>query len=340
MMRFILFPLSLIYAFAMKIRNQLYDREILSVVRLSKPVVSVGNLTMGGTGKTPLICELLNWALDQGLRPAVISRGYKSSIKGIAKVQTGENSLRYGDEPAMVVKKFPMVPFYIGADRVAVAQELIRNEAVDIIFADDAFQHRRMGRDLDIVIIDCTESLENYQVLPSGRGRELQSGILRADYIILNKVNLVAPQKKQEVIEFIASVCGKRQIPVIESEYYVRQFLSLDGANKQELKSNERVLLVSGVGNPAAFEDLMSLNLKVVKHLVYRDHHAYSNKDLDKVLTLGRELNIQRIVTTEKDAVKMSSLNPSEKNIWVAELVPKLSLRVKSLHEKIRLLCH
>ncbi|MCB0349778.1 MAG: tetraacyldisaccharide 4'-kinase, partial [Bdellovibrionales bacterium] len=258
---------------------------------------------------------------------------------GNAKVASSHNAVLYGDEPAMVAKKFPDVPFYIGADRVAVAKHLLQHEQVNIIFADDVFKNRRLGSNLDIVIVDGTEELKNYQVLPVGRGRECQSGLKRADFIIVNKVNLITPDKKREVLDYISQILAEKIVPVIESEYYVKELKSLDSAQSEELVSNERVLLFSGLGNPKGFEDLMNQKLNVVCHEIFRDHYQYSRHDLQKILSLAAKTKVKRIITTEKDAVKISSLVGADSNIWVAQLAPKLSLRVKSLHEKILSIC-
>lgn len=236
-------PFSWLYDLVMRIRNKMYDSGKLKTYKFDKPIVSVGNLTMGGTGKTPIICKLLHfWALEQGLRPAVISRGYKSKVRGVAKVHLDIKTNYFGDEPAMVVNRFPNVPFYIGADRVAVVESVLANESVDIIFADDAFQHRQFHA-VDIVDLECTEDKMNYQVLPAGRGRERVSGLKRADYIILNKVNLVAPEKKMEVLDFITQNCVGDEVPIIESEYYVKNLKRLSNQEKAELVSSEKVLL-------------------------------------------------------------------------------------------------
>ncbi len=321
----------------MRARNWLYDRQIWQSQGVSVPVVSVGNLTLGGTGKTPIICELLRWAIENKLNPAVISRGYKGKYESsVARVPVGADPASFGDEPTMIADRFPDVPVYVGRDRVTVARQLLsENPNVKVIFADDAFQHRRLRRDLDIVVVDCMEPIHNYSVVPAGRGRESAQALRRADCVVLNKVNLVPPERKQEVIEFIDRTIGGREIPVIESEYYVGRLIRLDNHETVEPRAFESVTLVSGIGNPQAFETLIGKNFAVKKHFVYRDHHKYSRSEVQKILAISRGYNVKRILTTEKDAVKLRPLAHESDLFWQAELRPKLSLRVKWLYEKI-----
>lgn len=319
----------------MDFRNYLYDHEILKVYRSKIPVVSVGNLTLGGTGKTPILIELLSWALRLGLRPAVISRGYKGTFKNFAKIPRDPDPEVYGDEPSMISKKFPNVPIYVGGDRVALLNEVIKKENVNIVFADDAFQHRRMHRVIDIVIIDCTEKIDNYRVVPTGRGREFQAGLKRADFIILNKVNLASPSDKNNIINFIEEVCGDKDIPIIESEYYISQYISLDEQRQFQPTEYEKVLLVSGVGNPHSVSGLVNKSLSVGRHLAYDDHHKFTLEDVNHILKIFKGANFKKIIITEKDAIKLQKFEELHEFVWVAHLTPKMSIRAKSLYERI-----
>lgn len=326
--------MSSLYSQVMNVRNHLYEQGWLKVHDFQVPIVSVGNLTMGGTGKTPIVCELLKWAQDHGIRVAMVSRGYKSEIKNIVKVPPEGSAQKYGDETALVASRFPKVPVYIGGDRVAVVNQLLASENVQIIIADDALQHRRLGRDIEIIVLDCTEDIQNYAVVPKGRGREDKSGLRRADFIILNKVNLASPEQKQKVLEFIDEICGE-EIPIIESEYHVGRLVHLGSQLSAEAKGYEKVVLVLGIGNPKSFESLLNRNFDVKEHFVFRDHHYFEQKEIDEILRRCTELGVQKIIVTEKDAIKLKTLQHTNEKFWVAELTPKLSLRVKTLYEKI-----
>ncbi len=327
--------LSFAYSAVMHVRNMLYDAQLIETHKFAVPVVSVGNLTWGGTGKTPIICELVRWSLEQGFKPAVISRGYKGQFKGVLRVPIDGEASVYGDEPAMMAKRFGSVPVYVGGDRVAVMKELLAKESVQIIFADDAFQHRRLARALDVVVMDCTEKLEHYEVVPLGRGREEKSALKRADFIILNKVNIAPPEAKQQTLDFIDRICEGREIPVIESEYYIKRLVRLDGHEETGAGRFQKVLLASGIGNPAAFSALVAKNFDIKGHMIFRDHHIYSASDIRNIIAEARRLGVDKILVTEKDAVKIRHLAIGHLLFYVAELGPKLSLRVKGLYEKI-----
>lgn len=337
MRRILLNPLSALYSTIMDVRNRLYDREIWHSQNVGVPVISVGNLTVGGTGKTPIICELLRWASDHRLNPAVVSRGYKGKFKApVVRVLPGADPTEFGDEPTMMAEQFPNVPVYVGPDRVVVARELLKEHPeVRVLFADDAFQHRRLHRDLDIVVVDASEPVENYAVIPAGRGRETTISLRRANCIILNKVNLVAPEQKQAAIEFIDKILDGQDVPVIESEYYVQRLIRLYDGAVEEPREFESVTLVSGIGNPAAFEALVAKNFDVKKHFKFRDHHGYTAGEVEKILAESRSRKVRRIVTTEKDAVKLRRLVGENELFWKTDLRPKMSLRVKWLYEKI-----
>lgn len=334
-MNFFLSPLSFFYSFFMSGRNWLYDNGYLKVHRFSVPIVSIGNLTWGGTGKTPILCELLRWSLEQGLKPAVVSRGYKGRVRGVERVAFDGDPTHFGDEPVMVANRFSNVPIYVGADRVAAVKTILANEKIQIIFADDAFQHRRLGRSLDVVILDCTEKTENYKVAPLGRARENKKALCRAQFVILNKVNLSPPQNKQAALDFIGQICSDVGTPIIESEYYLKRLVKMDGTEEATSPRYQSVLLVSGIGNPSAFAALVSKNHDVRGHLIYRDHHNYSDLDIEKIINEAQRLKVEKIFITEKDAIKLRRFKEKLTLVCVAELAPKLSLRVKGLYEKI-----
>lgn len=335
-MRRLLLPFTYLFDRATRCRNRLYDSGFFKADRFQIPIVSVGNLTMGGTGKTPIICELLRWSLEKGIRPAVVSRGYMRESKGVVKVMIDDDVRKSGDEPLMIASRFPQVPVYVAERRADAIHEILKNENVQIIFADDAFQHRALDRSLDVVVLDATEKIKNYEVLPVGRGRENKTGLCRADYIVLNKVNLVAPEQKKEVIDFIEGICEK-SVPLIESEYYISRFVSLDGQKVENPQAYEKIALLSAIGNPSAFAALLGKNFDVRKHFIFRDHHTFSREQIAKALKEADAIGVKKIVVTEKDAVKLRRLHLDfgQEKVWVAELSPKLSLKVKSLYEKI-----
>lgn len=318
-------PLAGLYAFVIRLRNFAYDRKILPSFsghspRAGRriPVISIGNLTAGGTGKTPLTALLVETWLKQGRRVGVMSRGYGGTRKGVVKVINDSNRERariYGDEPTWLAARFPEVPVYVGVDRVQVAKELLENESVDMLVADDAFQHRRLQRDLDFVLIDATEPRWHYSSLPAGRMREGFASLKRANVVFLNKVNLAEP----EYVEWLRQVIQKNvrtSTPIIEMESVIGGYSLLNSPGQGHVPGSglkgKRLLLVSGIGRPATFSQLVSLasQADIVEHLIYRDHHPYSEEDLRLIEAKGNDLGIDALVITEKDAVKLMNWKP------------------------------
>lgn len=334
-MRFLLKPFSFIYAQIIRFRNYLYDTRRFNTVNFKTPIVSVGNITMGGTGKTPLLCELLRWALEKNLRPAVVSRGYRGHYVGVQRVHPDSDAKTFGDEPVMISNLFKNVPIYVGRDRSEAVTALLADEKVDVIFADDAFQHRQLGRSLDVVVIDCTEKIENYSVLPEGRGRESLDGLKRADFIILNKVNLVEPKVKQQVLELIEAACGEQTVPVIECEYYIKNIFRLDENKAQSIREGEKIALMTAIGQPSSLYEMLSKKFSIQHHYRFRDHHVFERSELAQIVSDMKSLNVDKIVVTQKDAVKLKQYPDYSNVFWVTELSPKLSLQTKMLYEKI-----
>lgn len=343
-LRNLLYPLGVMYDLATSGRNWAYDHNLISIEKVDVPIISFGNLTMGGTGKTPLLCEILSWAETEGRKVGVVSRGYGGTYQGIVRVPNSIEPRIYGDEPSIIARQFPKVPIYLGRSKVKAAKELIRKESVDVIFVDDGFQHRSLWRDINILIIDVTEPIVNYRVLPWGRGRENTRFASRADVIIYNKVNLVSESQRARVLEWTDQfVSDSLPSPLtIECEYHVRQIRNLYSQEVINIPSEDKwdslgaAHLVSAIGNPKSFEQMMRLKFAVKSHRIFGDHHFYTKNDVEDICKLANEK--EKIIITEKDAIKIKNLIQTDHNIWVAELKPKMGLKVKLLYDKIRLL--
>jgi tetraacyldisaccharide 4'-kinase len=333
--RLALFPATQLFGIAAMARSWLYSSGVLRSVKVGVPVISVGNVTVGGTGKTAVVLELLKWCESQGLKPGVVSRGYKRKGKGVERVMLIDDAaLLYGDEPTLMAQKFPNIPVYVGARRRDAAAALLANHKVDIIFADDAFQHRALWRDLDIVLIDATEEAENYQLLPAGRGREKLSALNRAQFVILTKTNLVPPAKRVSAIKMLEQYLKSRQA-LIECKYIATRWIPLTGGEPREIKKTDRVFLVSGLGNPEAFRTTISAVAKVVGHSRFADHHDYTIQNFEDVLEEFAAAQADYILTTEKDAVKLRKFASLHGKVRVALLEPQLSGDIKNLYDTI-----
>ena len=333
----ILAPLSQLLSSIVRLRNFTFSRGFRQINKLPVPVVSVGNITVGGTGKTPIILHLLAWSLGQNKQPGVISRGYKGKFNGPHRVDlsTTENAPRYfGDEPTMIAANYPSVPVFVCPNRFEAGEALLAEDPVDIIFADDAFQHRQLYRDLDIVVIDALEPLKNYRVLPDGRGREPVIGLRRADFIILNKINMVSAKEKASVREFIKMVTSE-QVPIAECGYQLSDICHIGDGQKRNVPEGTKCLLVSGVGRPESFEKLLAdESIEAVHHMSYEDHYEYKNHDIQEILRRMRKYGADIVLMTEKDAVKISNLT-EEKVFCFAKLELKFSKEISRLYEKI-----
>ncbi len=273
----------------MSLRNWLYDNSWLKQISVDRPVISVGNLTFGGTGKTPFVQLLLEYCKIKNIAVGVVSRGYKRQSTGVLEVQSSD-SLRYGDEPSLIKKTYPNAIVYVGSRRVEAAQNLIATyPKTQLIIADDAFQHRNLKRNLDIVLIDSSKPLWHLRPFPFGLGRESLAGLERAHFLVLTRAEL--NQNLSPQIKFKGTVieCKTKGQPL--------RYL---GSSKPFLKL-EKLMAVSAIGNPQSFEK--NLNLPLVGVARFSDHYSYKQSDIDRL-----EKSESFFVTTEKDEVKIQKL--------------------------------
>jgi tetraacyldisaccharide 4'-kinase len=347
-MRFLLWPLALSYALISLLRNICYDHEwFLRTYQVGRPVISIGNITAGGTGKTPFADFLIQLLSARGHSLGVISRGYRGQVKGIAKIDiTRVNAATYfGDEPTWLAQRFPKIPVYVGTNKVDVANELVRQEpSVELILADDAFQHRRLKRSFNIIILDATEPQSSYWPLPVGRGREdFEYALERASAIVFNKVNLANPGNLLRLKRRVQKALDKSVFkPVLlDTQMILVGFSDLHSGEVWRSSGTKiRVILVSGIARPQTFLQLVlaHASVEVLQHKIYGDHHAYSQSDFREIENLALALGADRILVTQKDAVKMKAWQPqSPLQIAVSqlELAPVESQAVDELYEKI-----
>jgi tetraacyldisaccharide 4'-kinase len=299
---------SFLFEQGVRIRGRLYDQGWLSSVKVDRPVISVGNLTVGGTGKTPFSMWLIGKLKSRGLQPAFVSRGYGSGTQA-ARAVTHVDARKFGDEPSLVRESFPDLPVYIGADRSSVIAMLLSQSKPDIIVADDAFQHRRLKRDLDIVILDALEPSWHYDFLPKGRAREDFASLSRAQFVVISKHNLASPEQIQFLEKNLAGFSGRR----LNMLYYLDGFRK-KGQNAGHLDG--KLFLVTGVGRPESVSALV----KPLKHKTYPDHYSYNESDVTAILEAFKESGAQHLVTTGKDAVKLRKFSRLRELLWEINL--------------------
>jgi tetraacyldisaccharide 4'-kinase len=324
--RLILSPLSLVYGAGVRLRLSLYSAGILKTRRLPCAVISVGNITTGGTGKTPVTMHIAGLLKKRGRRVAILSRGYKRRSKGVCVVSDGKDilldPLQAGDEPYLMARRLPGVPVVVGEDRVKAGEYLIKRFSPECIVLDDGFQHVRLSRDLNILLVDSKTGLGNDRLLPGGILREPSGGIARADLILVKDTGLKAGTE-QRLKGF--------NLPLLRFHYSVTNAFQL--MRKRRLAPDrlkgKKVFALAGVANPQSFlETLEELGVSITGKLLYRDHHSYSKADIDniKAASVGAEL----IITTEKDGVKLESF-AREKG-----LVPIYALRIDVTMEETK----
>jgi tetraacyldisaccharide 4'-kinase len=308
--RILLWPLSLLYGAVVRIRVWMYARGWLKQRKLKGAVISVGNLTVGGTGKTPMVIWLAERFLSEGKHVAILSRGYR-----------GAN----GTSDEIELMKFRLkdrVAFGVGKNRYEEGTRLESERSVDIFLLDDGFQHMQLARDVDILLVDSSRPLRNESLLPSGRLREPLSGIHRADLVVFTRVTDQLPVKRaiQEFPEFpifpaTTRLLRYRRITTSEGEF----------ASDIELPP-QPVFVFCGIGNPDAFlADADRWGNYIAGRSIYRDHHSYSVHDIRRLEESAKSSGARALLTTEKDAQNLGELRFSSLPLYYCEIDVKLA---------------
>jgi len=308
LLRGVLYVLSLLYGVAVRIRILAYrSRLLLRDFRLPTKVISVGNIAVGGTGKTPLVMVLAESFQRWGNRVVIISRGYKRKGKGVVVVSDGRRILvdreRAGDEPYLFGLKLKDVPVIVGESRHLAGWVAIRDFAPDVLLVDDGFQHLKLRRDLDIVVIDGSNPFGNGTLLPRGILREPLSSLKRAHLFCLTRVD------QSHQLEHLRVQLRKLnpKASLIETVHRPRRLRTLGSEQGLPLAFLEgrKIFALSSLGNPDSFErTLEGLGAEIVGRARYRDHHDYTAEDLKAAWQQAKDLRSEGIVTTEKDVVR------------------------------------
>lgn len=285
-------------------RNRMYASGRMKPERLPLPVISVGGLTVGGAGKTPVVRYLAGLLMDMGRRPAILSRGYGRTDEAITSVNPAGRWQAAGDEPAFLANMLPDVPIIVGADRFAAGRYAVAEFQPDILLLDDGFQHRRLHRDLDIVVLDSTGFHRNMRLLPAGPLREPLSALGRAHGLILTRTDQC--ETATEITAFARRV--NPDILIINSAYTPRHLRRV--SNEEILPPDhlqgQPALLFCGIANPMSFRQTVAgLGVEVASLLPFPDHHPFSVNELDRVLEAASRAGVEWIITTEKDAVRI-----------------------------------
>ena len=281
--------MSTAFRFVLQARERLYKSGILTSLRLNHPVISVGNLTLGGTGKTPLVIALAGGLRDRGFRPVVLSRGYGRLSRGVLVVGLQDSNWeQWGDEPLLMKQRLGSVPVVVGANRYQAGLLAEQKQLGNVFLLDDGFQHRRLHRDVDIVTIDPLEWAAGEALLPTGPWREPKSAITRAHAACVQEIaGLTMPELP------IRRFAVQTEIQGIYKE---------DALVPPEAFRNRAVVAFAGIAKPERFFSyLESIGIHPFKRVRFRDHHHYSANEIEN---LGGEM----LITTEKDAVRLRTV--------------------------------
>ncbi len=308
----LLLPLGWLYSGIVALRNKAFDWGLLRVTRVDVSVISVGNITVGGTGKTPLVEYVVRSLLKQGRRAAVVSRGYGRKSQGVVEVSNGmailDDTRESGDEPVQIARKFPGLIVVVGESRVEAAQRA-RKLGAEVIVLDDGFQHRYLHRDMNIVLIDTSLPGFPQDVLPAGIARETWNGLQRADAVIFSRLenaNELGAWRDRVNAWYDGPAFGLMLSPHHICNFHGEVF-PLESLN------DRKIFAFSGIGNNKAFMmSLKQLNFNIVGQMHFRDHHNYDENDLQRIISVFRESGATVALTTEKDATRIRSLITSD----------------------------
>ncbi len=308
-----------IYELAVRARIALYQRGAFKTYRLNTPVIGVGNLTVGGTGKTPFVAFLANFLTREGHNVAILSRGYKRKSSGRIEVSNGKEILRgspeAGDEPYLLAISCPGARVVVDANRYAAGRWLEERAPVTVFILDDAYQHLRLARDLNLILIDATEEVHEAAMVPLGRLREPLSELHRADAMIVTRSN---QQFDRSALELAISHNSRKGTPIFYAHHVMTNLRRLE--NEETIQATafaqKPIAAVSGIARPAGFiRDLSNLGMRVVLRRDFPDHHRYESRTFLEIVKLAREAGAEAIITTEKDAANLPDDLPARSAI-------------------------
>ncbi|MBU1260970.1 MAG: tetraacyldisaccharide 4'-kinase, partial [Planctomycetes bacterium] len=354
LLSWVLFAVSLFYRFAVALRNILYNKSILKTVKVPAAVISIGNITTGGTGKTPLVAWLCNYFATKNIKTAVLTRGYR--VKNSA----------FADEPAMLAKAAPQAKVIVNPDRIAGAEKAISQHNAKLLIMDDGFQHRKLARDVNIVAIDATEPFGYEKLLPAGLLREPLGSLKRADAVVITRINQTPSAscqppphcfdlRSKTVGRPAATSCDvsrsgksgaagearegekiseiKERISKINPDIVfaaaVHKPMGIKLIKDKRIPLNKlagrKIYAFCGIGNPDAFfQTLSDMALNIVGTKVYNDHHKYTESDIAAIYEDAKYKQAQLVLTTHKDWMKTALLCIDKFEIPFAALMIEL----------------
>lgn len=308
-------PLAAGYRMGAALRIAAYRRGWLATRRLNRPVVSVGNLSVGGTGKTPFVAFLAGLLVKRGLKPGILTRGYgRRKGPGIMAMDPGAgrapNPREVGDEPALLARKLPKVPIVVGADRYRAGLLAEEKFNVDVHILDDGFQHLALARDVDIVLLDSTQAYSDRELLPSGRLREPVQALQRVHMVVLTRTELADPRATEEL-----ALQVNPNAQIFRSTTLLEGLMNLSSGKMEQFDPAQKgpVHAFCGIGNPSAFfGDLEKWGFTLLSRTTFPDHHVYRGPEITQLIALAHRSEAKTLITTEKDALNLPRMGKTD----------------------------
>ena len=311
----ILRPFGLLYSLIMSLRLRLYESGYFRTASLDVPVISVGNLTMGGSGKTPLVVYLAKLCRENDLKPVVVSRGYKGKAKKPVNIVSDGKTIFLsaedaGDEPRMIAESIPGTIVLTGKKRVDPGQYAVAEMGSNVIILDDGFQHLALHRDVDIVLFNTSELYNNFHVFPGGVLRESFAALNRASCVCLTGSNHGKIKDINKFISFLEKTFPT--LPLFQLVTQVKYFIDTEGKQISRDSINSPIVAFCGIASPERFQKtLRNLSLETAEFRQYPDHMVYTPEILDKLADIASQTGAKYLLTTEKDLVKVRDIESS-----------------------------
>jgi tetraacyldisaccharide 4'-kinase len=320
--------ISLPYRLIITFRNRLYDKKIFTVVKLPCPVISVGNIAVGGTGKTPCVIMLARMLQSHGFKPAILSRGYGgSSTKSVNIVADGKNILldskTAGDEPFLMAQSLRSIPIIVGPQRIKTGKTAINRFGANVLICDDAMQHRQIFRDINLVLLDGQDPLGNGHVLPRGKLREPIAGLKRASAFLLTRTN---ETPKTDNINKKLSQTGN--IPIFTSIHKLKDVIKGDYSDKWPIAGlkGKKVCAFCGIAKPDSFKkSLLAAECHILSLDTFPDHHNYSRAELEIIKSKFYNNKADLIITTQKDGMRLQNFAEFLSIIYMMRIEMKIT---------------
>jgi tetraacyldisaccharide 4'-kinase len=309
--KIIAYVISFFYRLIINFRNWLYDHKILKEVTLPCPVISVGNITVGGTGKTPCVIMLAQMLQENGFKPAILSRGYGGkSIHPVNVVSDGHKILldseTAGDEPFLIAQILKGIPVITGAKRIVTGETAINQFGANVLICDDAMQHRKIFRDINLVLLDSQSLRVNNHILPRGRLREPITELKRASAFVLTRTD-----ESQQTNNTIEKLVQNENIPIFMSIHKPKDMVKGDYSAQWPISilAGKKVCAFCGIAKPDSFKKtLLDAGAQVLSFDIFSDHHRYNKNELEKIKTRFIDCRADFLISTQKDGTRLQEL--------------------------------